>query len=162
MTKYAKTSAATANSYITKIQTFEFKEHGIENAWNKLKEYRRKAIAASTHMKNAYPDTALFLILTNSLPDKYNVIVDGFEVQQSLSVDDKLRILIDKEEKINEGEKAHIARRRAYRRNSNSDTSMTDFKLSCFGCGEEGHTIRECDLAQEILEYGRHLRAEQH
>jgi hypothetical protein len=39
---------------------------------------------------------------------------------------------------------------------------MTDFKLSCFRCGEEGHTIRECDLAKQILEYGRYLRAEQY
>ena len=48
-------------------------------------------------------------------------------MQQSLSVDEKLRILLDKEEKINEGEKAHLARRRVYRRNSDSNTSMTDF-----------------------------------
>jgi hypothetical protein len=61
-----------------------------------------------------YPDTALFIILTNSLPDKYNVIINGFEVQQSLLVDKKLHILIDKEEKINEGEKAYLARRCVY------------------------------------------------
>jgi hypothetical protein len=38
----------------------------IIEAWDKLKEYRRKIGAADQAAKSAYQDTALFLILTRS------------------------------------------------------------------------------------------------
>ena len=68
-TKYAKTSALTANTYITRLQTFMYnKTKGINYAWTKLKEYQRKLITAKLLIKQAYLDKVLLLILTNALP----------------------------------------------------------------------------------------------
>ena len=51
-TKYAKISALTANTYITRLQTFMYnKTKGIDHAWTKLKEYRRKLVAAKSSIK---------------------------------------------------------------------------------------------------------------
>ena len=53
---------------MTKLQNFTFeKDVGIDGSWTKLKEYRRKIVAANAAMKNAYPDEALLLVLTLSL-----------------------------------------------------------------------------------------------
>ena len=100
-TKYAKTSALTANTYMTRLQTFMYnKTKGINYAQTKLKEYRRKLVAAKSSMKQAYPEEALLLILTNALPQDFKTTIDGFAVNELLSVDDKLKILREKEERI--------------------------------------------------------------
>jgi hypothetical protein len=65
--KYAKTSAVTANVYMTKIQTFQFEgDATIIGTWDKLKDFRRKLAAADANLKNTYNDEALFLILSRS------------------------------------------------------------------------------------------------
>ena len=59
--KYSKTSASTANTYMTRLQTFEFdKGKGIDHAWETLKGYRRKLVAADTDMKDSFRDKAEF------------------------------------------------------------------------------------------------------
>ncbi|RFU24806.1 hypothetical protein B7463_g11532, partial [Scytalidium lignicola] len=77
--KYSKTSQTTAYQYMTKLQTFEFDDKkGLDVAWTKLKEYRRKAIAANAALKTAYSDEALFLILTRAFLNAYKLITRGF------------------------------------------------------------------------------------
>jgi hypothetical protein len=64
---------------MTKIQTFAFNEDkGIFVACAKRKEYRRKLIAADSNLKATYPDAALFLIRSRSLPSSFKTLTRAF------------------------------------------------------------------------------------
>jgi hypothetical protein len=161
--KYSKTSESTVQKYMTKIQTFEFdKDKGIDAAWDKLKEYRRKMEAGDPALKATYPDKTLLNVLTRTLPKEFTAILDGFRTNQSLAIDERLKILVEKEEDLKDAEKAYWSRRRNKRDSRrSSDTSMKDDsgKQCCYLCGEE-HWARDCDLKEEILKYGKKLRKE--
>jgi len=79
--KYNKTSSTTVNQYMTFLQTLSYdKNIGIDGTWTKLKEYRRKLIAANGVMRLAYPDKTLMFILTIVLQKqgRYTAVIDGF------------------------------------------------------------------------------------
>jgi hypothetical protein len=101
--------------YMTKIQTFVFDEQkGIFVAWAKLKEYRRKAIAADSNLKTIYPDAALFLILSRSLPSSFKPLTRAFIAQPILSIEEKIDMLVEHEMDMQDeeikAEQAHIAK----------------------------------------------------
>ena len=167
--KYTKTSASTANTYMTKLQNFEFdREKGIDGAWETLKDYRRKLIAANSNLRHSYPDDMLFLILTKALPKPYRYLVDGFTLQQHLSVDDKIKILGDKEEELESDEHANTAFRpyrypdHQRRRSSDSSTGSQRHASEplCFLC-EGHHLAKHCEYGQHIKRFGRRYREEQ-
>jgi hypothetical protein len=96
--KYTRVSAVTVNTYMTKIQNCRFHleeqpEMAIIEAWDKLKECRRTSGAADQVAKSAYQDTALFLILTRSLPVDYQGVIDTLDIQVSLTIKDKIKYL---------------------------------------------------------------------
>jgi hypothetical protein len=164
--KYEKTSITTANMYMTALQTFVYdKEVGIDSSWTKLKEYRRKLISADTAMRLAYPDAGIFLILTIALRkhQEYVAVLDGLLTQQTLSVDEKLKILVEKEAQLQvdtkeESANAATAWRKnphpyrhpnhRLRRNSNgSDVSMRSMPdQECFCCGATDHFAADCEF----------------
>jgi hypothetical protein len=87
---------------MTKIQNFRFQpeeqpEMTIIEAWDKLKEYRRNIGAADQVAKSVYQDTALYLILTWSLPVDYQGVSDTLNIQVSLIIKDKIKYLQTKE-----------------------------------------------------------------
>ena len=147
--KYFRTNEYSANTYLTKIATFEFRqEMGLDNSWAKLKEFRRKLISADPIMKNAYPDAALFLILTKTLPAAFKATTDGFRIQVTLSVEDKLKILNEVEEDLRlQNEKALVARQKLskfpqkMRQNQNSDSDSPAYR--CYLC-KRSHTVARC------------------
>ena len=49
------------------------------------------------------------MILTKTLPKPYRYLVDGFTLQQHLSIDEKIKILGDKEEELKSDEHANTA-----------------------------------------------------
>lgn len=176
--KYSRTSDITANSYLTMIQTFTFKptrhpEMTVIEAWDKLKEYRRKLGAANPAFKDSYRDEALFLVLTRSLPSEYQTTIDAMSVQSTLAVEDKIKYLTAKELSIQETEQAHTAsgkyvipNRRGERRGSSpfakqeqDDEAKT---YVCHLCEHEGHFLRDCKdltLAQALIR--KHYKAQQ-
>jgi len=173
--KYEKTSISTTNKYMTLLQTFPYdKNIGIDGSWTKLKEYRRKLIAANGAMRLAYPDHALLLILTMALQKqgKYTAVIDGFLTQQSLSTEEKIKILGEKEAQLKDtavNERAHAAQRQhktvyrhpnhSSRRNSDSsDVSMANAILECFCCGSPDHFVADCKYQAASREYARKLR----
>lgn len=177
--KYDKTSSSTANQYMTRIQNFTFnKDTGIDGSWSKLKEYRRKVIAANAVMKNAYPDEALLLILTIALQKqgRYTAVVDGFMTQQSLTVDEKIKILQEKESRLGDMKPRSASKERANaawrqhkevyrhpnhqsRRSSDaSDHSMTGVSRECFCCGSADHFVADCEFQAASREFARNLR----
>lgn len=174
--KYNKTSASTANQYLTALYNFSFdKDTGIDGSWTKLKEYRRKLVAANPTMRLAHPDEGLFLILTTALQRQgsYTTEIDGFLTQQSLSADEKLKILGEKEAQLQgqsgRSEKANAAWRQhkevyrhpnhSSRRNSgSSDMSMTGVSFECYCCGSTDHYVADCKFQAASKEFARNLR----
>jgi hypothetical protein len=158
--KYGKTHETTANKYIGLIQGFTFDETiGIDGCWAKLIEYRSKLIAANPAMRPVYTDTTLFTLFARKLPKMYKATTDGFRVVTSLTVEEKLQMLGDKEEETNEeSESAHAAFHKKpttryippHRRNNSSGSESP---IACFFC-EGDHFIRQCpriDLARQLL-----------
>lgn len=175
--KYERTSTSTANQYMTSLHAFSFdKELGIDGSWSRLKEFRRKIVAANAAMKNSYPDDALFLILTLALQKQgqYTAVIDGFLTQQSLTIDEKIKILQEKEARLDDSkvnERAHAAwrqhrevyrhpnhRSRRHSHSSDSDTSMNNLPTTCYCCGSADHWVAECKYQAASREYARKLR----
>jgi hypothetical protein len=84
--------------YMTKTKTFVFDEpKGIFVAWAKLKEYRCKVIAADSNLKATYPDVALFLMLSRSLPSSFKPLTRAFVAHPTLSIDETIDMLVEHE-----------------------------------------------------------------
>jgi hypothetical protein len=105
---------------MTKIQNFRFHpeeqpEMTIIKAWDKLTEYRRKISSADQAAKSAYQETALFLILTRSLPVDYRGVIDTLDIEVSLTIEDKIKYLQAKELRLHHVlEQAYIASGQKY------------------------------------------------
>ncbi|KAI0994162.1 hypothetical protein K3495_g14020, partial [Podosphaera aphanis] len=170
--KYSKTSESTANNYMTLIQNFKFDEvSGIDGCWEKLKELRRKLVSADISLKNMYPDSALFLVLTQTLPSEYKATKDGLRLHKDMLIEDKLRELAEVENDLKREENAHATVDKTgkylppHRRQSavadamdidseaNLDQDEAATKFSCYLC-RKGHYMRECTrlaLARRLL-----------
>ncbi len=110
--KYSKTNVTTANIYITNIQTFTFsKDSTIIGLQNKLKDYRHKLGVADTNAKTAYNNTTLLLVLIRSLLKSFKTTIDTLNAQSSLTVNNKLKYLEEKESRIKvDTKQAHTTR----------------------------------------------------
>ncbi len=110
--KYSKTNATTANIYITNIQTFTFsKDSTIVGLQDKLKNYRHKLRVVDTNTKTVYNDAILLLVLIRSLPKSFKTTINTLNAQSSLTVDNKLKHLEEKESRIKINTKqAHTTR----------------------------------------------------
>jgi len=88
-TKYDKPSKIAAAKYTRDLNNFTWSENlTITDAWNKLKELRRKISSSKPSAKGQYDDEALMLILTTALPQPYQSTIDSLNINTSLSVDD--------------------------------------------------------------------------
>ncbi|KAI1001499.1 hypothetical protein K3495_g6706 [Podosphaera aphanis] len=116
---------------MSKIQSFpdqfDVEEKGIHSAWGTLKGYRRKLIAADESLRSAYPDKTLILILAKTLPSTYPSILDSFRGNK-WTMEEKLKILLEKEEDSRARERAHPAFDRSHhqRQRRKSDVTMID------------------------------------
>ncbi|CCU83133.1 hypothetical protein BGHDH14_bgh04759 [Blumeria hordei DH14] len=166
--KYNKISESTTSNFMSKIQSFpnqfEMEEKGIHSAWETLKGYRRKLIAADESFRFAYPDKTLFLILGKTLPPKYSSILDSFRGNK-WTVEEKLNILIEKEEDSRDHEIEHPAfdRRHHQRQRRNSVITMENtpdafVEMRCYKCHGSNHISRNCPYAKAALEYAITLR----
>jgi hypothetical protein len=81
---------------MTKIQTFTFdSESTILGSWEKLKDYRRKLVAAHADTNGAYKDSSLLLILVRSLSMRFRTTIDTLNAQLNLTV----HIVVNKQDK---------------------------------------------------------------
>jgi Reverse transcriptase (RNA-dependent DNA polymerase)/gag-polypeptide of LTR copia-type len=165
--KYAQPSKLAAAKYTRELHDFSWNEkYTIIDAWNKLKELRRKIIAAKPTAKGQYDEEALFLILVSALPDQYQSTVDTLNIQSNLSVDDQLKHLQNKEERLrlkteDADESAHAAQARErgaryphkapHRREYSSDEEAKGL-FQCYLCGKP-HTIRLCPYLDRARKY---------
>ena len=66
---------------MTKIQTFSLKENStIIKSWDKLKDYRRRLGAVDQSAKNAYSNSALFLVLIRALLSKFASTINTLNI----------------------------------------------------------------------------------
>ncbi|KAI1678126.1 Retrotran-gag-2 domain containing protein [Pyrenophora tritici-repentis] len=157
--KYTQTDATAANMYMTRIQTFTFdSESTIIGSWEKLKDYRRKLVAADADTNGAYKDSALLLILIRSLPTRFRTTVDAVNAQLNLTVEQKLKFLEEKEvrDQQDANEQALPAFRKAYKYvplhkrgdkdllslSSDSEPGATS-GIQCYLC-DQPHYMRDC------------------
>ncbi|KAI1000195.1 hypothetical protein K3495_g8003 [Podosphaera aphanis] len=95
---------------MTRIQTFTFDEDkGIFAAWSLLKDHRRKLVAANPNLRQTYPDEALFLILTRSLPKSFKLLSRASIAQLNLTIQEKMDMLIEHKMDLREEEVAEMA-----------------------------------------------------
>ena len=135
----------TINTYITSIQNFKYdEEKRINRYWTQLCEFYYKLYTANKNMKQIYSDLALLCIFINQLLKEYTAIRNIFWVQQSISVEEKIKILNEKKLELKqkaEAESAYTAFR-SYSSNcycnnhcsNNSDSSIsnTSIKYYCY------------------------------
>jgi hypothetical protein len=70
--KYAQPSKLAAARYTKELHDFSWNDKfTVIDAWNKLKEIRRRIVAAKPSAKGQYDDESLLLILTSVLPDSF-------------------------------------------------------------------------------------------
>lgn len=173
--KHSRTNKNEANSNLANIANFVYDAKlGVNGCWAKLKEYRRKLIAANALMKNSYPDEGLLMIFTRTMPIEFRATIDVLKFQLTMTVDEKLKALYEVEERNKEAndkeseESAHIARGSKYippyRRNSNDSTgsdSRRKYNTVCLLC-DENHYIRNCPniprARKLILEYRKNQK----
>jgi cytochrome c553 len=123
-------------------------------------------IAADSNLKMTYPDVALFLILSRSLPSSFKPLIRAFVTQPTLSIEEKIDMLVEYEMDMrDEGlntEKAHIAKSKSkvskhYHRSSNSDSDEGNV-INCYLCHGD-QAFRFCShvkLAGKLLKYHLH------
>ncbi|KAF7566254.1 hypothetical protein PtrM4_145740 [Pyrenophora tritici-repentis] len=167
--KYTQTDATTANIYMTRIQTFTFNPgNTIVGSWEKLKDYRRKLVAADADTNGAYKDSALLLVLIRSLPKEFKTTIDTLNAQLNLTVEQKLKFLEEKEvrDQQDANEKALPAFRKTekyvppYRRRNHKNSPLSSdsesgakFTVQCFLC-DGAHGVRDCprrERARKLL-----------
>ncbi|KAI1516726.1 Retrotran-gag-2 domain containing protein [Pyrenophora tritici-repentis] len=167
--KYTQTDATTANIYMTRIQKFTFNPgNTIVGSWEKLKDYRRKLVAADADTNGAYKDSALLLVLIRSLPKEFKTTIDTLNAQLNLTVEQKLKFLEEKEvrDQQDANEKALPAFRKTekyvppYRRRNHKNSPLSSdsesgakFTVQCFLC-DGAHGVRDCprrERARKLL-----------
>lgn len=89
-----------ANEYMTLIQSFTLGDLKIIEAWDRLKDYRRKLCAADEDAKYTYRAKALLLILILALPKEYTATIDTLDTVSNIIVEEKLRRLQTKETRL--------------------------------------------------------------
>ncbi|KAF7567667.1 hypothetical protein PtrM4_142580 [Pyrenophora tritici-repentis] len=154
--KYTQTDATAANMYMTRIQTFTFdSESTIIGSWEKLKDYRRKLVAADADTNGAYKDSALLLILIRSLPTRFRTTVDAVNAQLNLTVEQKLKFLEEKEvrDQQDANEQALPAFRKAYKYvplHKRGDKDLLSLSSDSEPDSED-EEIETCRLSKDIL-----------
>ena len=173
--KYAQPSKLAAARYTKELHDFSWDDKfTVVDAWNKLKEIRRKIVAAKPSAKGQYDDESLLLILTSVLPDLYQSTVDTLNVQTHLTVDDQLKHLQNKEERLglsaeHSKESGHAAymrgggtrtkrSRTSFRqREPGSDIEMGGNHITCFFC-EADHTAMNCPYREKVRQIVKQLK----
>jgi hypothetical protein len=162
--KYSQTNENTADKYMTRIQRFAFdEESGIKMSWDKLKDYGQKLVNANPEMKGTYSDKALLLILIRSLPVSYRSTVRTLNIQSTLAVDDKLKLLEENEIRLREEseEQGHVVfgkgKYQPPHKRQGSESSSDGYKRNgqCYLCSKK-HMARDCpflEIAQEAVQH---------
>ncbi|RKF58789.1 hypothetical protein GcM3_179032 [Golovinomyces cichoracearum] len=133
-------TASTAPSSDSEIDNLASRLEKMGGYWNVDK---RKLIAADSTMKGIYPEKALFLILSKTLPSRYSSIIDGFRTNPLTTIEDRINILLEKEDSLKILEHAHSAHKNYRSRRV---------------CDGDDHISRDCPFATEIKEFGVALR----
>jgi hypothetical protein len=180
--KYEKKGLIAASEYVTAYYNFNIDGETVDEAFNKIRSYGRKAAANDDTMKALKTDRAVFQQLLRSLPSSYGVTRDTIRarMEDTDDVEKHMTTLRDKESELKEI--AHISkekhsrprskkssdsssRYRRSRRSSSSSSSNTSSRQqrqrssshhgTCDLCRQEGHGIRDCPRLSEARNFLR-------
>jgi hypothetical protein len=169
--KYTQPSKLAAAKYTKELHDFTWNNNfTIIDAWNKLKEIRRKIIAAKPLARTQYDDDSLMLILTTVLPDQYQSTVDTLNIQADLSIDDQIKHLQNKEERLglgtDERESGHAAyssrepRGLRTKRSREFYDNHAESEPACYYC-DDNHLARKCPFKADIRKFVQQLKRRQ-
>ncbi len=133
-------------------------EKGIYSRQAKIKEYYCRLGLANPAIKTVYPDPTLFIIFSMKLLDKYKAIINSFRMTILYTINEKIKILSDKEDSIKARtiiDSALVARNfqnRSYSRHyilpccysyqSDSSNNRED-RIKCFVCNTFNYIMRD-------------------
>jgi len=109
---------------------------------------RRRVVIANPELAPAFTEKQLFNLLLSGLPNDYRITRAILDAQRSLGIYEKLDILKDEEERINNNRGVALYTKRSFnkprgnRRFDNSDES-DDGRLKCYLCGQR-HKMESC------------------
>lgn len=169
--KYSKTNPVSNRQHLRELHSFELGELSIRDAWVKLKELRRKVVAADPSQKTSLSESALFSLLLEGLPKEYETVVDALDSSRA-TVEDKLDSLSAKADRLQKNsnptptdtEKGLVAQRkrngpRTQQPILQQDSDDSDDIPVCYRCDSLGHTSTRCPYKKQIRKLVLKLQA---
>ena len=156
--KYYDTRTSVGSSYLDELTGYRMTDDGsIENAWIELKQIRAKLVRSKPEMAASFNEEEMFQRLLKALPPTYDTTRDAMDGLLTHSVDEKMRILRDKEDRLKTST-ALMARgsyksenrpdkgRRNHRKCSlsGSDNDSLPNRRACHICKQTSHLISDC------------------
>jgi hypothetical protein len=159
--KYFDKRPSIGSAYLNELVTYKMKDDTtIECAWTELQRLRSKVVMTDPTLKDAFKEEKLFHLLLRSLPLAYDAIRDSMEAFQG-TVEDKLRILHDKEDRLKTTEEASALaaaydrrnqpttpRRRSLNSSGSSGRGSPSNKRTCHIC-KGTHFVRNCPYLEK-------------
>ena len=158
--KYFDKRPSIGSAYLNELVTYKMRDDiTIEGAWTELQHLRSKVIMTDSTLKEAFKEEKLFHLLLRSLPPADDAIRDSMEAFQG-TVEDKLRILHDKEDRLKAITEASALTAGHYknqsvtvgRHTSSSSESSKDGsplnRRACHLC-KRAHLVRNCPYLEK-------------
>jgi len=121
--KYYNKRIGTKAGLIERLYTYRMNEDtGVEEAWLELARIRRQLKEIDPVTAKSFDEEGLFQRLLRALPSKYTAIRDAIDGMDLRSVEHRMGVLKDKEDRLNE-ETALIAKKQGRGRRSGPSTS---------------------------------------
>ena len=91
LSKYTDRSPVKNEKLKLEFHTYKLKhDESIQHAYDRLKQIAREIIVNDDNMKNAYNSSIVYSQLLESLPERYETIVDAQRQQTDQKIEDKL------------------------------------------------------------------------
>src|ERR1700722_11231706 len=146
--KYSKIRPATAREDSIKLTNYQWEEsQTVDNAWVEIKNLRRRVVNANPRLDKAYDENAMLQFLLPALPkEDYAVTVLTLDAQPTLSVQDKLTILKNREDVL----RTEKATEEALAAKQSAVPQIDSIK--CKFCGRKPHTTDKCAFQESFTE----------
>jgi hypothetical protein len=145
--KYSKIRPATAREDSIKLTNYQWDEsQTIDSAWVEIKTLRRRVVNANPLLDKAYNENAMLQFLLPALPKEYAVTIATLDAQPTLSVQDKLTVLKNREDVL----RTEKATEEALAAKQSAVPQIDSMK--CKFCGRKPHTTDKCAFQESFTE----------
>jgi hypothetical protein len=156
--KYNVQRASTQESYLDQLVNYKMSDDlTIEQAWTQLNRLRKRLVEAHPEMIASFSEERMFQRLLKALPRTFDVVRDSMDALMTMPAGEKLKILLDKEDRLKKDETALIAKqpystKRDYsrrRQSSGSEGSPSRNERRCHICRSRKHLVANCEYLQD-------------